>query len=122
MSNPTPTTNEVILMLAQLGRQLDAKQLEIAHLDDAAVRARSRYEVTFARNFLKAEGNLDVRKYQATLDTAELKLDAEIADQVLRAARESIKVLRDRLDIGRSLNSAIKSEWAAQPAGQGLAA
>jgi hypothetical protein len=78
--------------------------------------------VTFARNFLKADGNLDVRKYTATIETAELKLDAEIADQVLRAARESIKVLRDRLDIGRSLNSAIKSEWQAQGAGQGMAA
>jgi hypothetical protein len=118
----TPTTNDVILQLAQLGRDLDAKQEEIRRLDEDAVRARSRYEVTFARNFLKAEGNLDVRKHTAIVETAELKLDAEIADQVLRAARESIKVLRDRLDIGRSLNSAIKSEWAAQGAGQGMAA
>ena len=31
----TPTTNDVILMLAQLGRQLDAKQEEIARLDGA---------------------------------------------------------------------------------------
>jgi len=31
-------------------------------------------------------------------------------------------VLRDRLDIGRSLNSAIRSEWQAQPAGQAMAA
>ncbi len=118
----TPTTNDVILTLAQLGRDLDNKQDEIARLDEAAVRVKSRYEVTFARNFLKAEGNLDIRKYTATLETADLKLDAEIADQVLRAARESIKVLRDRLDIGRSLNSAIKSEWAAQGAGQAQAA
>jgi hypothetical protein len=118
----TPTTNSVVLQLAQLGRDLDAKQDEIRRLDDAAVRARSRYEVTFARNFLKAEGNLDVRKYTAVLETAELKLDAEIADQILRAARESIKVLRDRLDIGRSLNSAIKSEWSAQGAGQAMVA
>jgi hypothetical protein len=118
----TPTTNSVVLQLAQLGRDLDAKQEEIRRLDEDAVRARSRYEVTFARNFLKAEGNLDVRKYTAVLETAELKLDAEIADQILRAARESIKVLRDRLDIGRSLNSAIKSEWSAQGAAQGLAA
>jgi hypothetical protein len=118
----TPTTNDVVKQLAQLGRDLDLKQEEIRLLDEAAVRARARYEVTFARNFLKAEGNLDVRKYTATIETAELKLDAEIADQVLRAARESIKVLRDLLDIGRSLNSAIKSEWTAQGAAQGMAA
>jgi hypothetical protein len=118
----TPTTNEVVQQLAQLGRDLDAKQLEIRRLDEAAVRARSRYEVTYARKFLQATGSVDVRKYTAVEQTADLKLDAEIADQVLRAARESIKVLRDRLDIGRSLNSAIKSEWSAQGAGQWLAA
>lgn len=118
----TPTTNDVVKQLAQLGRDLDAKQEEIRRLDEEAVRARARFEVTFARKFLAAEGSVDVRKYTATVECAELKLDAEIADQVLRAARESIRVLRDRLDIGRSLNSAIKSEWAAQPAGQVMAA
>lgn len=117
-----PSTNDVILQLAQLGRDLDAKQREIRNLDEAAVRARARYEVTLSRNFLKAEGAMDVRKHTAIVESADLKLDAEIADQVLRAARESIRVLRDRLDIGRSLNSAIKSEWAAQGAAQGLAA
>ena len=110
----TPTSNDVVTMLSQLGRELDAKQAEIQRLDDAAVRARARYEVTHSRNFLKAEGAMDVRKHQAIVETADLKLDAEIADQVLRAAKESIRVLRDRLDIGRSLNSAIKSEWSAQ--------
>lgn len=116
----TPTTNDVILQLAQLGRDLDNKQREIRDLDEAAVRARARYEVTLSRNFLKAEGAMDVRKHTAIVESADLKLDAEIADQVLRAARESIRVLRDRLDIGRSLNSAIKSEWSAQLAGQAM--
>lgn len=122
MSNATPTTNDVVLQLAQLGRDLDAKQREIRDLDEAAVRARARYEVTMSRNFLKAEGAMDVRKHTAIVEAADLKLDAEIADQVLRAARESIRVLRDRLDIGRSLNSAIKSEWSAQGSGQQMVA
>lgn len=118
----TPTTNEVILTLAQLGRDLDNKQEEIARLDLDAVRARSRFEVAYARAFIAATGAEGLRKQTAILDTVAAKLDAEIADQVLRAARESIRVLRDRLDIGRSLNSAIRSEWSAQGAGQGLAA
>lgn len=118
----TPTANDVVQLLAQLGRELDAKQAEISRLDEAAVRARARYEVTLSRNFLKAEGSMDMRKHQSIVKTADLKLDAEIADQVLRAAKESIRVLRDRLDIGRSLNSAIRSEWSSQGAGQGMAA
>jgi hypothetical protein len=118
----TPTTNDVILMLAQLGRQLDAKQDEIAALDEEAVRAKARHEVAYARAFIKAQGAEGLRKQTAILETADQKMDAEIAEQKLRAAREAIRVLRDRLDIGRSLNSAIKSEWSAQGAGQGLAA
>lgn len=118
----SPTTNDVILQLAQLGRDLDAKQEEIRRLDDAAVRARSRFEVSYARAFIAATGAEGLRKQTAILETEAAKLDAEIADQVLRAARESIRVLRDRLDIGRSLNSAIRSEWAAQGAGQAMAA
>jgi limonene-1,2-epoxide hydrolase len=118
----TPTTNQVILELANLGRQLDAKQVEIRDLDDAAVRARSRYEVAYARAFIAVTGAEGLRKQTAILATETQKLDVEIADQVLRAARESIRVLRDRLDIGRSLNSAIRSEWQAQPAAQSDAA
>lgn len=118
----TPTTNDVVLMLSRLGRQLDAKQEEIRLLDEEAVRARSRYEVAHARAFIQASGAEGLRKQQAVLDSADQKLDAEIADQKLRAAREAIRVLRDRLDIGRSLNSAIKSEWQAQGAGQAMAA
>lgn len=118
----TPTTNDVILTLAQLGRDLDAKQAEIARLDELAVRAKSRYEVAYARAFIAAAGAEGLRKQTAVLETETAKLDVEIADQVLRAARESIRVLRDRLDIGRSLNSAIRSEWQAQPAGQAMAA
>lgn len=118
----TPTVNDVILQLAQLGRDLDIKQEEIRRLDDEAVRARARFEVAFARAFINAGGAEGLRKQTAVLETADQKLDAEIADQKLRAARESIRVLRDRLDIGRSLNSAIKSEWSAQGAAQGLAA
>ena len=118
----TPTTNEVVLMLSQLGRQLDAKQEEIRALDEEAVRAKSRYEVAYARAFIQAAGAEGLRKQTAVLETADQKLDAEIADQKLRAAREAIRVLRDRLDIGRSLNSAIRSEWSAQGAGQAMAA
>lgn len=110
----TPTTNDVVKVLAQLGRDLDHQQGEIRNLDEEAVRARSRFEVAFARAYIQATGAEGLRKQTAVLETADAKLDAEIADQRLRAAREYIRVLRDRLEIGRSLNSAIRSEWAAQ--------
>lgn len=46
------------------------------------------------------------------------RVAAESADQVLRAAKERIRVLRDRLEIGRSISAARRSEFAAEYVGQ----
>lgn len=116
MSLPTPT--EVVLQLSDLARALEAKTVEIARLDEEAVRAKSRFEVSFARSFLSSDGAMDARKQQAVLATADAKLDAEIAEAKVRAARESIRTLRDRLDVGRSLNAAVRAEFAAGAVGQ----
>jgi len=113
-----PTQQEVVLELSRLARELDAKTGEIARLDEEAVRARSRFEVGFARSFLKSQGPVDVRKQQAVLATEAAKLDAEIADAKVRAAREAIRTLRDRLEVGRSLNAAVRAEFMAGAVGQ----
>jgi hypothetical protein len=47
------------------------------------------------------------------LEAADSKLDAEIADQQVRALKTRLAVLRDQVDIGRSLGAAVRSEWAA---------
>lgn len=116
MSLPTPT--DVVLQLSGLARDLDAKTAEIARLDEDAVRAKSRFEVQFARTFLTTAGSMDLRKQTAVLETSDAKLDAEIAEAKVRAARESIRTLRDRLDVGRSLNAAVRAEFAAGAVGQ----
>jgi phage shock protein A len=114
----TPTTHQVIKRLADLSRMLDAATMEIATLDEAAVRAKAAYEVKFARSFLESVGAMDVRKQQAVLDSADQKFGAELAEQKVRACRERIRTLRDQIDIGRSLNSAVRAEFAASAVGQ----
>lgn len=104
---------DVVMRLAQISRQLDAAQTELANADEAAVRSRQRYEVAYSRAILTVEAsNADTRKARATLDTETQKLDAEIADQQVRALRVRIAVLRDQVEIGRSLSAALRSEWA----------
>ena len=75
------------------------------------MRAKADYKREFARAFLTATGAVDVRRYTAEQDTADLYLAAEIAEQVLRAAKEALRVLRDRLEIGRSLGAVMRLEW-----------
>jgi hypothetical protein len=114
----TPTVNDVVKRLAELSRMLDAATEEIARLDEAAVRAKGRYQVNFAHTFLNSEGSVDARKQQAVLACKDVWLDAEIAEQQVRACRERIRTIRDQIEVGRSLNSAIKAEWSAGAVGQ----
>ena len=102
--------NETVMALAQIARQLDGAVRELRDLDESAVRARSRFEVGFAHAFLSAEGAMDVRKQQAVLSTSDAKLDAEILDARVRAQRSLIRALETRIDVGRSLNAALRAE------------
>jgi phage shock protein A len=115
----TPTVNDVVRRLAELSRMLDNATEEIARLDEAAVRAKGRHMVRFAREFLGQEtGSVDARKQTAVLACKDAWLDAEIAEQQVRACRERIRTIRDQIEVGRSLNSAIKAEWSASAVGQ----
>jgi hypothetical protein len=115
----TPTVNDVVHRLAELSRMLDAATEEIGQLDEAAVIAKGQYQVAFAREFLGQEsGSVDHRKQAAVLACKDNWLDAEIAEQKVRACRERIRTIRDQIEVGRSLNSAIKAEWAAGAVGQ----
>jgi iron only hydrogenase large subunit-like protein len=113
-----PTQQDVVLQLSEIARQLEQKTHEIARLDEDAVRAQSRFEVGFARSFLTTDGSMDVRKQTAVLATADAKLDAEIGQAKVRAAREAIRTMRDRLDVGRSLNAAVRAEFQTGAVGQ----
>lgn len=97
---------------------LDAATVEVAELDEAHVLAKAAYEVGFARAFIKAQGAEHFRKQSAVLDMADEKLAMDLAEQKLRACRERIRTIRDQIDVGRSLNSAVKSEWTASGVGQ----
>lgn len=111
-------TNDIVLELSKIGRELDDLSHEIARLDRACVLARSEYRKAYARRYLNLEGSVETRKQQSTLDAEAELLEAEIADQLHRAARERIRVLRDRLEIGRSIGAARRSEFAAESVGQ----
>lgn len=108
------TPASIVQTLSQIGRELDSKSGEVADLDEKHVRLRAVYKVAFAREFMGATGSNDVRRYTAEIATADALLDAELAEQVLRASREALRVLRDRLEIGRSLGAVMRLEWSGQ--------
>lgn len=109
MSNLTPA--QIIDTLTRIAKDIDDATHDIARLDEAAVRARAQFKTAYAKAFLTAEGSNDIRRYTAELETSELHFAAEIADQQHRAAVTSIRALRDRLEVGRSLGPLVRLEW-----------
>ena len=109
---------EVLERLSECSRLLDKAQQELADLDEAAVRAKQAFEVSWARAYLKAEGSIEARKAEAVLVTAGECLEAELCAAKVRACRERIRTLGAQLDVGRTLSAAIRSQFQAEPVGQ----
>ena len=109
---------EVLDRLSECSRLLDKAQQDLAELDEAAVRAKQAFEVSWARAYLKAEGSIEARKAEAVLVTAGECLEAELCAAKVRACRERIRTLGAQLDVGRTLSAAIRTQFQAEPVGQ----
>jgi hypothetical protein len=105
------TPEAIVSTLSQISKEIDETTRELIVLDRKAVEKRAEFRVEFARVFLNSEGSIELRKRLAEIETDSLYLASEIAEQELRAAGHSIKALRDRLEVGRSLNALARMEW-----------
>lgn len=107
------TNQDVIRWLMELGRQLDDATSDMAELEVTAVRAKVAYEKAYATEWLAAEGSVDSRKQQTLLATEGQRLTLYLADAAVHACIERIRTIRARIEIGRSLNAAQRSEMGA---------
>jgi len=112
------TANDVVLRLMELGRELDAAidTLKDAELD--AVTKRNAADLAESHAFVNADGAMDMRKHLARIEAADAELAAVIAEAVLRHLRARIKAIEIRVDLGRSLNAALRAELGTFDAGQ----
>ena len=113
-----PNHQQALERLAELSKLLDKATDEIAVLDEEAVRAKQLYEVAYARAFLDAIGSMDLRRQIATYETREQNLTMELAQAKVRAIKERIRTLGTQIEVGRSLASAHKNQYLAEPVGQ----
>lgn len=104
------TPNQVAATLAQLARDLDAAVKALERADRDYVEKRAAADLAFSRSFLRAEGSMDVRKHLATVETHDKRLDAEVAEAVVRHLRQTIAALKVRIDTGRSVGAAVRAE------------
>lgn len=104
------TSNDVAHQLANLARDLDAlvKQLDAAERE--AVNKREDHTLALSRAFLTAQGPMDIRKHQSIADTHEQRLAAELAEATVRGIRRQIDSIKVRIDVGRSVGAAVRTE------------
>lgn len=104
------TANDVALQLAELGKQLAALITAMDGAERDAVNRREDYTLAHSRAFLRSEGPMDVRKHTAIEQTHAERLAAELAEALVRGLRRQIDSVKVRIDIGRSVGVAIRSE------------
>lgn len=105
------TPGQILAQLSQLAHELQNQASKIEELDTEFITKRAYAKRTYAEAFLRAEGAMDVKRYQAELASSDATWQMDLAEQVLRAAREQMRVIRDRIEIGRSMNAIIRMEW-----------
>ena len=108
MTDITPTV--AVIELAKLSRELDAAGFKIRDAERQAVQKRHEYTVAKAKAFLCAEGSVQAREAQAVLDTAELKVAADLAEAELRILKSDIRIIEGRMDVGRSVVGVLRAE------------
>lgn len=104
------TASDVAAQLGRLAVKLDEL---VASMDDAEVEAVNRredYTMALSKAFLSAEGPMDVRKHRSIDATHEERLAAELAEAHVRGLRRQIDTVKIRIDVGRSMGAAIRSE------------
>jgi hypothetical protein len=104
------TPNEVAKQLAALSRELDTVVAALESADRKFVDKKAAAELAYSHAFLAAKGPVDHRKHIANVQTYEIRKDADVADSVVRHLRRRISAIQTRIDVGRSVNSALKAE------------
>lgn len=110
MTAAPQTPNDVAMHLARLARKLVTLTEQINAADRDAVEKRGAHSLASARAFMAATGSVDARKHTATQETYQQWLDAEVADAIVRGLRRDIDSVKVRIDVGRSMNAAIRAE------------
>jgi hypothetical protein len=108
MSDITP--NGAVVELAKLSRTLDDAGFRLHDAERKAVRSRHDFTLAQSKAFMTAEGSIQARTAQATVETAEARVGAELAEAEVRILRSDIRILENRIDVGRSVVGVLRAE------------
>lgn len=108
MTDPTP--HAVSEGLKALSVELRQLQADLDVLEIAAVNRREDYTLAYSKAFLTADGSVEARKHKATILTTVQRLEAEIAEALVRGKKRQVDTCRIRIDIGRTQSALTRAE------------
>ncbi len=104
------TPISAIKTLSKLSRQLDVAGERLHDAERRAVSTKHAYTIAKAKAYLTAEGSVQAREAQAVIDTDSERLAAELAEAELRILKSDIRILENRIDVGRSVVGVLRAE------------
>jgi len=102
--------NQVVLNLMNLSRAIGKLSDELDGLEEDAVRKKEAYTLAYAKTFLQSNGAVEVRKQATLMETTDERLDADLAETLVKAHKRKIDTLRVRIDVGRSAAALVRAE------------
>lgn len=109
------TANRVVGQLAELGRELDSVVRTLKDVELEAVRKRHGADLAESHAFVQAAGSVDLRRHLARIAVAKQEEEAVVAEAVVRYLRTRLRALDTRIEIGRSMGAALRSELKTLP-------
>ena len=110
MTDTLLTPVDVVRQLSKLGGELDAAVRTLKSAEIEAVEKRHEADMVESRAFLSGDGSMDLRKHQARVAADKFELGAMTAEAVVKHLRAHIRTIETRIEIGRSMGVALRSE------------
>jgi len=110
---------DVVRQLTKLGSELDAAVRMLKGAEIEAVEKRHEADMVESRAFLSSDGAMELRKHQARVAADRFELQALTAEAVVKHLRAHIRTIETRIEIGRSLGVALRSELKLNPYEEG---
>jgi len=109
--NADITANSTVVEMARLSRQLDEAGYRLKDAEKKAVQAEHAYRVAKAKALLSVkDGTVPEREATALLEVDSVRLAAKLAEAELRILRSEIRILENRIDVGRSVVGVLRME------------
>ena len=109
--NADITANSAVVEMARLARQLDEAGYRLKDAEKKAVQAEHAYRVAKAKALLSVkDGTVPEREATALLEVDSVRLAAKLAEAELRILRSEIRILENRIDVGRSVVGVLRME------------